>query len=321
MQQNPTLKQLKYLCAVAEKKHFGKAAQSCFVTQSTLSAGIQELEQVLSSTLLERNRKHVLLTAAGEKVVARARYILTEVQALSEEAASASEVLSNRIKLGAIPTIAPFLLPDALAQIRQDYPKLQLLIREDLSENLVALLHRGELDLILLALPYPVANNHVHHLFYDAFVLAHPSDHPIAKRKKITPRDLRGEEFLLLEQGHCLRRHILEACQLTDGQISVTFEATSLHTIVPMVANNVGITLLPEMAVNAGITANVSGVAITGFTNKKIQREIGLVWRKGSPRVNDYLVLADYLTKQSGQSDLPINFTHGDVGDVLTTEP
>ncbi|MBV1930986.1 MAG: LysR family transcriptional regulator, partial [Porticoccaceae bacterium] len=217
MQQNPTLKQLKYLCAVAEKKHFGKAAQSCFVTQSTLSASIQELEQILGSTLLERNRKHVLLTAAGEKVVSRARNILTEVQALSEEAASASEVLSNRIKLGAIPTIAPFLLPDALAEIRQDYPKLQLLIREDLSENLVALLHQGELDLILLALPYPVGNSHTHHLFYDPFFLAHPSDHPIAKRKKITPRDLEGEEFLLLEQGHCMRRHILEACQLIDG--------------------------------------------------------------------------------------------------------
>lgn len=302
MQQKPTLKQLKYLCAVAEKKHFGKAAQSCFITQSTLSASIQELEQTLGSTLLERNRKHVLLTAAGEKVVARARKILAEVQALSEEAASASDILSNRIKLGAIPTIAPFLLPDALAEIRQDYPKLQLLIREDLSENLIALLHQGELDLILLALPYPVGNSHTHHLFYDPFLLAHPSDHPIAKRKKITPRDLEGEEFLLLEQGHCLRRHILEACQLVDGQISLTFEATSLHTIVPMVANGIGITLLPEMALDAGITANARGVATTEFTTKNIRREIGLVWRKESPRAQDYLVLADYLTKQSRQS-------------------
>lgn len=299
MQQNPTLKQLKYLCAVAEKKHFGKAAQSCFVTQSTLSASIQELEQVLGTTLLERNRKHVLLTAAGEKVVTRARHILTEVQALGEEAASTSEVLSNRIKLGAIPTIAPFLLPDALAIIRQNYPKLQLLIREDLSENLVALLDQGELDLILLALPYPVGSNHTHHLFYDPFLLAHPSSHPIAKRKKITPRDLEGEEFLLLEHGHCLRRHILEACQLVDGQISLTFEATSLHTIVPMVANGIGITLLPQMALDAGITANARGVATTAFTTKNIRREIGLVWRKESPRVRDYLVLADYLSKQS----------------------
>ena len=298
----PTLKQLKYLCAVAEKRHFGKAAQSCFVTQSTLSSAIQELELTLGSTLLERGHKNVLLTAAGEKVVARAVNVLTEIQALSEEAASTAEVLSNRIKLGAIPTIAPFLLPDALARIRKDYPKLQLLIREDLSENLVNLLHQGELDLILLALPYPVGNSYTHHLFYDPFLLAYPDNHQIGNRRNITPQDLEGQEFLLLEQGHCLTRHILEACQLSDNQISLTFEATSLHTIVPMVANGIGMTLLPKMALDAGITSSVGGITTADFAAKNIQREIGLVWRKKSPRVKDYLILASYLAKQSSQT-------------------
>ena len=299
MNQNPTLKQLKYLCAVAEKRHFGKAAQSCFVTQSTLSAGIQELERVLGSTLIERGHKNLLLTAAGEKVVVRATNILTEIQALSEEAASASEVLSNRIKLGAIPTIAPFLLPDALTAIRKDYPKLQLLIREDLSENLLTLLHQGELDLILLALPYPVGNCHTHQLFHDPFLLAYPDTHPISQHKAITAQDLKGQDFILLEQGHCLRKHILEACHLGDEQISLSFEATSLHTIVPMVANEIGITLLPKMAVDAGITSRINGIATAELKGKGIEREIGLVWRKKSPRVEDYLILADYLARQS----------------------
>ena len=152
-------------------------------------------------------------------------------------------------------------MPSALATIREDYPRLQLLIREDLSENLVNLLHQGELDVVLLALPYQVGNNsHTHHLFYDPFMVAYPVDHPLSERKKIQPGDLRGRDILLLEQGHCLRDHILSACQLADSQISLTFEATSLHTIVPMVANGVGITLLP--------------------------------------RVNDYLLLANYFTRQ-----------------------
>lgn len=299
MTSNPTLKQLKYLCAVAEKRHFGKAAQSCFVTQSTLSAGIQELEHTLGSTLLERARRSVFLTAAGEKVVTRAINILMEIEALKEEAASAIEPLSNRIRIGAIPTIAPFLLPKALATIREDYPRLQLLIREDLSENLVNLLHQGELDVVLLALPYQVGNNsHTHHLFYDPFLVAYPVDHSLSKRKKIQPGDLRGQDILLLEQGHCLRDHILSACNLADSQISLTFEATSLHTIVPMVANGVGITLLPQMAFDSGILAGINGISTAEFTDQNIWREIGLIWRKNSPRVNDYLLLANYFTRQ-----------------------
>lgn len=297
MSNNPTLKQLRYLCAVAEKRHFGRAAKSCFVTQSTLSAGIQELELSLGLPLVERGHKNVLLTPAGEKTVKRAIDILSEIQAMKEEAAAATEPLSTSIRLGAIPTIAPFLLPDALARLRKDYPRLQLLIREDLSANLVNLLAQGDLDVLLLALPYPVEGAEIHHLFDDPFVVAYPKGKLFPGRKKIRPRDLEGQEFILLEQGHCLRNHILKACELTDNQISLSFEATSLQTIVPMVANGIGITLLPEMALEAGITDNSPGLATLEFARKEVKREIGLVWRKESPRVNDYLLLAQYLTK------------------------
>ncbi|HAD09285.1 MAG TPA: LysR family transcriptional regulator [Porticoccaceae bacterium] len=295
MTSDPTLKQLRYLCAVAEKRHFGQAAKSCFVTQSTLSAGIQELELSLGLPLVERGHKNVLLTPAGEKAVKRALDILTEVQAMKEEAAGATEPLSSSIRLGAIPTIAPFLLPDALARLRKDYPRLKLLIREDLSANLVSLLAQGDLDILLLALPYPVEGAEVHHLFDDPFVVAYPRGTAFSGRRKLRPQDLEGQEFILLEQGHCLRNHILEACQLTDSQISLGFEATSLQTIVPMVANGIGITLLPKMALDAGITKNSPGVSTLEFTGKKVKREVGLVWRKESPRVKDYQLLAEYL--------------------------
>lgn len=298
MAANPTLKQLKYLCAVAETRHFGKAAARCFVTQSTLSAGIQELERVLNATLLERAQKQVILTAAGEKIVGRAINILTEVGALKEDACLASTPLSSRIKIGAIPTIAPFLLPDVLTRVRADYPQLQLLIREDLSAHLVNLLNQGDLDLILLALPYPVGDAcQTMPLFHDNFLVAHPKHHPFTLRQHIDPGDLRGEDIVLLEQGHCLRDHILQACHLTENELSLQFEATSLHTIVPMIANGVGLTLLPAMAYETGILANIDNVATTAFKNHSVWREIGLVWRKNSPRANDYLLLGEYFAR------------------------
>jgi LysR family hydrogen peroxide-inducible transcriptional activator len=247
--------------------------------------------------LLERGHASVLLTPAGEKVVARAIDVLTEIDAMGEEVAAATDPLSNPVKLGAIPTIAPFLLPDALSKIRKDYPGLQLLIREDLSANLVSLLQQGELDLILVALPYPAGNCYTHHLFYDPFILVCQSDHRFAGSEHIRAQDLKSHDFLLLEQGHCLREHILEACSLNDRQISLTFEATSLHTIVPMIANGLGITLLPKMALDAGITSSVTGLSTTGFKDQNIRRGIGLIWRKNSPREKDYLLLAEYLTR------------------------
>lgn len=299
----PTLKQLKYFCKVAETLHFSNAARACHVTQSTLSAGIHELERALGVTLLERNNKSVMITAAGRQVVDRAHHILADVDALVEQAAQSLEPFSNRIRLGVIPTIAPFVLPSALQWLRRDYPRLQLLIREDLSENLVNLLQLGELDLILLALPYPMSNVTIEHLFQDPFLLACPKGHPLGKIEHLKTKDLKGHDVLLLEQGHCLRDHALEACKLLDRQISLSFEATSLHTIVPMVASGIGVTLLPQMAIDGGILSGFGNVETRVFSEKKVWRSIDLAWRKNSPREREYHLLAKYFGQQPQSAD------------------
>jgi LysR family hydrogen peroxide-inducible transcriptional activator len=294
MAPQPTLKQLRYLCAVAQSLHFGKAAKACFVTQSTLSAGINELEHALGAALLERSNKQVLITDIGQKIVARSQHILSDIEALKEDAVKAQAPLSNSVRIGIIPTIAPFILPRVLPSLHQDFPELRLLIREDLSENLANLLLQGELDLLLMALPYPVNNTTSYHLFYDPFVLAYPTGHPIADVKQLRTRDLQGQDILLLEHGHCLRDHALEACKLQSSQLSLAFEATSLHTIVPMVANGVGVSLLPEMAINEGILSGTKNISTKEFSEKGVWREIGLLWRAKSPRDSEYRLLGEY---------------------------
>lgn len=296
MSAKPTLKQLKYLCAVAKTLHFGKAARACHVTQSTLSAGIHELEVILGVAVLERNNKQVLLTEVGKIIVQRAQNILIETDELMAVAAAAVEPLSRRIRMGVIPTIAPFMLPNLLASLRKEYPKLQLLIREDLSEHIVQLLQQGELDVILLALPYPMENITTRHLFHDPFLLAYPKGHPLSKTKPLKTSDLKGQDVLLLEDGHCLRDHALEACKLTDSQINQPYTATSLHTIVQMVANGIGSTLLPKMALDAGILSGTH-IVTKPFSEKHVWRSIGLAWRKSSPRAPEYELLADFIAR------------------------
>ncbi|MEZ0123577.1 MAG: LysR substrate-binding domain-containing protein [Candidatus Reddybacter sp.] len=299
MASQPTLKQLRYLCAVAQSLHFGKAAKACFVTQSTLSAGINELEQALGAALLERSNKQVLITDIGQKIVARSQHILSDIEALKEDAVQAQTPLSNPVRIGIIPTIAPFILPKVLPTLHQDFPDLQLLIREDLSENLANLLLQGELDVLLLALPYPVNNTTSYPLFNDPFVLAYPTGHPLGEVKKLRTRDLQGQDILLLENGHCLRDHALEACKLQSSQLSLAFEATSLHTIVPMVANGVGISLLPEMAIHEGILSGTKNVSTKEFSERGVWREIGLLWRAKSPRDSEYRLLGEYFKNNS----------------------
>lgn len=299
MASQPTLKQLRYLCAVAQSLHFGKAAKACFVTQSTLSAGINELEQALGAVLLERSNKQVLITDIGKKIIARSQHILSDIEALKEDAVQAQTPLSNPVRIGIIPTIAPFILPRVLPTLHKDFPNLQLLIREDLSENLASLLLQGELDVLLLALPYPVNNTTSYPLFNDPFVLAYPSGHPLNKVKQLRTRDLQGQDILLLENGHCLRDHALEACKLQSSQLSLAFEATSLHTIVPMVANGVGISLLPEMAIKAGILSGTKNVSTKEFSESGVWREVGLLWRAKSPRDSEYRLLGQYFKNKS----------------------
>lgn len=294
MSRQPTLKQLKYLCAVAEHQHFGHAAKACHVSQSTLSAGVVELEETLGATLVERNHRNVLLTTLGIDVVARATDILVSVDELVSVCEAAGQPFHGKMRMGVIPTIAPFLLPGLLTRLREEYPDFMLYIREDLSENLVQALQAGELDVLLLALPFAADNVDVMPLFDDPFYLASRPDHPLAKRAHLKTRDLDGEDLLLLEDGHCLRDHALEACRLRETQISVPYQATSLSTIVQMVANGIGITLLPKMAIDTGITSGTD-LVVRPFEQAEVQRSIGLMWRKKTPRQHEFRLLGEFM--------------------------
>jgi LysR family hydrogen peroxide-inducible transcriptional activator len=294
----PTLKQLKYLSAIAEHRHFGKAAQACFVSQSTLSAAILELEENLGVRLVERDKKNVHLTAVGRDVVLRAQQILTATQDLVAAANAAHEPFTTEMRLGVIPTIAQFILPGILKALRKQFPDFRLYIREDLSKPLVGELLSGELDLLLLALPYPAENVETLHLFYDEFLLAHDRNEQIGKPGELHTRDLVGQDLLLLEDGHCLRDHALDACKLKTGDIGIPFQATSLNTIIQMVANGIGITILPKMSVDAGILRGTS-LDASPFSEAGVERSIGLMWRKQSPRETEFHQLGEIISRSA----------------------
>ncbi len=294
MARQPTLKQLRYLLAVSEHGHFGQAAKACHVSQSTLSAGLMELEDALGVALVERNNRQVILTALGADVVQRARDILLEVDDLQAVCQASAEPFTGKMRLGVIPTIAPFILPGLLKRLRRQHPDFQLFIREDLSGHLVDALQHGELDVLLLALPYPAENTATMHLFDDEFLFACPKTHPVPGKGKMSTGDLREQDLLLLEDGHCLRDHALEACSLKDSEVSIPYQATSLNTIVQMVANGIGVTLLPQMAVDAKILMGTD-VHVSPFKEKNISRSIGLMWRKKTPRVADFRALGEFI--------------------------
>jgi len=296
MSRQPTLKQLKYLCAVAEHGHFGRAAKACHVSQSTLSAGIIELEEVLGTSLVERNNRQVLLSGLGQEVVARSREILLQAQDLGALCDASAEPFTGKLRLGVIPTIAPFVLPQLLKRLRSKYPDFQLFIREDLSGHLVDALYRGEVDVILLALPFPAENVDTMALYEDDFVLASPASNVFSASAEVKTSQLKGEELLLLEDGHCLRDHALEACKLRDADISIPYQATSLNTIVQMVANGIGITLLPRMALDAHILRGTD-VSVYEFSEKNISRTIGLMWRNKTPRQLEFRLLGEFITQ------------------------
>ena len=294
MSRQPTLKQLKYLCAVAEHQHFGHAAKACHVSQSTLSASIVELEDALSASLVERNNRNVLLTSLGLEVVDRARDVLTDVDDLVALCDASREPFQGKIRLGVIPTIAPFVLPQLLNALRRLHPDCTLFVREDLSQVLVNALQVGDLDVLLLALPFPADNVDTLALFDDPFYLATLPNSRLAMTTDLKTSDLAGSEMLLLEEGHCLRDHALEACKLREQDIRVPYQATSLTTIVQMVANGIGATLLPEMATEAGITEG-TGLILKAFDEDDVSRNIGLMWRKKTPRKQEFGLLGDFI--------------------------
>ncbi|MEL7029104.1 MAG: hydrogen peroxide-inducible genes activator [Pseudomonadota bacterium] len=292
----PTLRQLSYLTALARRRSFSAAAEECLVSQSTLSAGIRELERLLGGDVVDRSSRGFALTALGEDVLARAQDLLARAEDLARAADTGGMALTGPVRLGVIPTIGPFLLPPVLPQVRKDYPGLQLYLREDLTAGLIGRLFAGELDLILMAFPYEADGVDHLDLGEDAFVFAATGDHPLHARAKLGVGDLAGESLLLLEDGHCLRDHALDACRLADLAAARPFEATSLLTLAHMAAGDVGATLLPEMAVRSGLAAS-AGLAVKEFTVPAPSRRIGLAWRKGSSRSRDAMALAPYLSR------------------------
>ena len=293
----PTLRQLQYLKLLAEHGSFSRAAEAAFVTQPTLSAGIQELERTLGAAVVDRARSGVILTAVGEETVRRAEDVLTRVEDLVQAARGAGQPLCGRFRLGVIPTIAPFLLPKALPALRERFPKLRLFLREDLTPKLAAGLKAGALDAALIALPYDTAGLETSRVRDDELLAATHKDHPFAQADTVDVDAMQGEDVILLEDGHCLREHMLAACSLEAPRASAdggAFAATSLHTLVQMVGSGLGVSLLPAMAVEAGL-AEQAAVSVRHLKAEAPHREIVVAWRRGSSREPEARLLAETL--------------------------
>ncbi len=288
-----TLRQLRYLEALAETRHFGNAAEACAVSQPALSMQIKELEDQLRVSLVERRKSGVELTEQGEEIVRRGRTILASVRDMLDYAEHRKRVLSGSLKLGAIPSIAPYLLPSALPELQRRYPKLNFQLRETITETLVRELVSGNLDLILIALPIDDPEVETLHLFDDKFILAAPATK--ANRSRTAVADvLSHEKLLLLEEGHCLRDQALSFCRMMTPEARESFGASSLATIVQMVAHGYGVTLLPEIAVASEVHRR-NDIRLLRFAPPEPKREIGLVWRKTSPRKADFTAFAALL--------------------------
>ena len=291
----PTLRQLQYLKLLAEHGSFSRAAEAAHVTQPTLSAGVQELEKVLGAPVVDRGRSGVILTPVGEEAVRRAKDILARSEDLVQAARSAGQPLSGRFRLGVIPTIAPFLLPRALPILRDRFPALRLFLREDQTGKLIASLKSGALDAALIALPYDTAGLETAHVAVDEFMAAAPPNHPMILNDRVDPKALEGEDLILLEDGHCLREHALSACNLDPPRGEEGgFAATSLHTLVQMVGSGLGVSLLPAMAVDAGLVEGTP-VSVRPLRAGAPAREIVVAWRAGSSRETEARLLAETL--------------------------
>lgn len=300
----PTLRQLAYLVELADRLNFRAAAEAQFVTQSTLSAGIKELETLLGTQLVERDKRHVRLTGVGEEVVTRARGLLAGANDLAEAARSAAAPLSGPLRLGAIPTVAPFLLPVVLPPLRRAHPALKLYLREDLTDRLLERLRAGSLDIAVIALPYDTGDFHVHALYRDEFWLVAREDSPVAREKEIAIRNLDTGDVLLLEEGHCLRDHAIAACGPRRGAWEAKVEATSLPTLIQMIEGGLGVTLLPEIALKAGILKGTRLIA-RPFAAPAPSRTLALAVRRTSSRRRDADLLAEFFLEQHRRAGRP----------------
>ncbi|MFV0370012.1 MAG: hydrogen peroxide-inducible genes activator [Hyphomicrobiaceae bacterium] len=290
-----TLKQLRYFDALARVQHFGRAAESCAVTQPALSMQIRELEQSLGVELVERTRSGVQLTDKGREIAERASRILGDVRSLIEFAQHCDRVLAGSLKLGVIPSIAPYLLPPLLPLVRKKYPELELHVRETQTANLIDELVAGKIDVMLLALPVEHADIETLELFADRFVLALPKQKKLSGGVRADKEMISGERLLLLEEGHCLRDQALSYCSLNQVESINTFGASSLSTIVEMVAAGYGITLLPEICLP--IEMRGRALDLVPFVEPEPFRKIGLAWRRTSPRQADFQELGRLLVE------------------------
>jgi len=292
----PTIKQLRYFVALTETGHFGQAAESCFVSQSAFSNAIQELESLLDVQLVDRTNRSVTITGTGQKVATQARLCLRDMESLVEIARGNRQPMTGDLHLGVIPTIAPFMLPAALPKLRKKFPNLQLFLHEEQTQRIYERLMDGELDLLLLALPYDMRGVEVKPLFRDRFALAYREGTSRVDPENYRFNRLDPDSILLLEDGHCLRDHALAACKIRNTQKVRRIGASSVLTLVEMVDADLGITFLPEMARDSSILRN---------TRVKLQplgdnsyRTIGIAWRKGSRRTEEFEILGRFLTGQ-----------------------
>lgn len=301
----PTVKQLRYFVALETYGHFGRAAEACFVSQSAFSTAIRELESTLEVQLVDRTNKNVTVTHIGRQLAIEARRCLRDIEGLVELARSNQQPLTGELRIGVIPTIAPFLLPEILPKLRAEFPRLKLYLTEDITQRIYEKLMEGELDLIILALPYALRNAEVQPLFRDHFYLAcrentqhlNPSYYEIEK--------LEPETVLLLEDGHCLRDHALSACHLQDIEKISRFAASSLLTLVQMLDADLGVSYLPEMVIGSPLLA---GTAVKLWpTTEESYREIGLAWRRGSAREQEFLQLGEAIRTAKIKAVVPEN--------------
>jgi LysR family hydrogen peroxide-inducible transcriptional activator len=290
---SPTIKQLRYFIALSEQQHFGRSAERCFVSQSAFSNAIRELESTLKTQLVDRTNRSVTITSNGQDVATQARLVIRDVESLVEIAQGNNAPLCGELRLGVIPTIAPFVLPRVLPKIRKAFPLLQLLLIEDQTQRIYERLKEGELDALLLALPWPMQGVEQQTLFRDEFCLAYRQGTNHVDPENYRFNRLNSDSVLLLEDGHCLRDHALAACKIRNTEKIRRFGASSLLTLIEMIDADLGISFLPEMARDSSLLRNTR-VRLHSL-NDKSYRNIGMAWRKGSRRVDEFRMLGDFV--------------------------
>lgn len=293
-----TLKQLRYLSALAEHRHFGRAAEACSVTQPALSMQIRDLERQLGVQMVERRPGDVVLTDIGLEVAGRSEQILAAARDLVDFARHRSGVLTGRLTLGVIPTLAPYVLPRMLSVLQRSYPELQIELRETQTRILLDELARGQLDVVMLALPLSEPDIETMDLFRDPFLLALPAADARFKSERVSPRDIEHDRMILLEEGHCLRDQALAFCSNTRNAGPMGLGATSLATVMQMVANGYGVTLVPQVAVD--VEVRDERVKLLRFAPPQPGRTVGLAWRRTSPRKLDFIALGRLVTQALG---------------------